>query len=48
MPAVVVLSILILGSIGFIGYQIKDLRRRNRNLKHWERDEPLEGTGEWD
>jgi hypothetical protein len=48
-PAIVVLSITVLGSVFFITNQVMDLLRRNRNLKHWERDEPLEGrAGEWD
>ncbi len=49
MPAIVCLSVLVLGSILFIGLQLKELRLRNRNIKHWERDEPLEGgAGDWD
>jgi hypothetical protein len=28
--------------------QVRTLRRRKRNLKHWENGEPLEGTGDWD
>jgi hypothetical protein len=28
--------------------QVKELRRQKRNLRHWERGEPLEGAGDWD
>lgn len=37
-----------LGSFALIVQQIRDLRRRKRNLKHFERDEPLEKAGDWD
>jgi|GEM_PF-1372204 hypothetical protein len=36
-----------LGGAGMILRQILDLRRQRRNLKHWEKDEPLEGDV-WD
>ncbi len=32
----------------FLATQIRTLRRRKRNLDHWEKDEPLEGVGDWD
>jgi hypothetical protein len=49
LPAIVVLTIMVLGMVFFIGYQVRELIIRNRNLKHWERDEPLEGNaGDWD
>ena len=48
LPAKVVLILVILGCLGFLGNQIRILRRRKRNLAHWEKDEPLEGVGEWD
>ena len=44
----VVVVITALGSLLLIGYQIRDLLRRKRNIKHFERDEPLEGANEWD
>ncbi|HMF41557.1 MAG TPA: hypothetical protein VKQ32_12855 [Polyangia bacterium] len=28
--------------------QVQALRRRKRNLEHWEKGEPLEGVGDWD
>ena len=27
---------------------MRTLRRRKRNIRHWEKDEPLEGVGDWD
>lgn len=36
------------GCIVFLASQIRVARRRARNLRHWERDEPLEKTGDWD
>ena len=32
----------------FLVRQVRELRRRKRNLKHWEKGEPLEGVGDWD
>ena len=32
----------------FMASQVRTLRRRKRNLAHWEKDEPLEGVGDWD
>ena len=32
----------------FVATEIRTLRRRKRNLLHWEKDEPLEGVGDWD
>ncbi len=46
--AIVMVTIAILASVIFLGYQVKVQLRRRRNLKHWERGEPLEGTGDWD
>lgn len=48
LPAKIIVGIAILGSIAFLVYQVRDLLRQKRNLKHWERDEPLEKAGEWD
>jgi hypothetical protein len=43
--AVVIASI---ACAAFIASQVRTLRRRKRNLAHWEKDEPLEGVGDWD
>jgi hypothetical protein len=47
MPVLVLLTVIVVGSVVFLGYQIKTLRRQKRNLRHWERDEPLEGDVDW-
>jgi hypothetical protein len=36
------------GCVVFLANQIRTLRRRKRNLEHWEKGEPLEGVGDWD
>jgi hypothetical protein len=48
LPALVIVSIAIVGSVVFLVYQVKSLRRQRRNLRHWERGEPLEGVSDWD
>jgi len=48
LSARIIVSITAIGSIALIVYQIRDLLRRRRNLKHFERDEPLEKTDHWD
>jgi hypothetical protein len=47
-PGWIFAAIATLGSVVFIVRQIRDLRRQRRNLKHWERNEPLEKTDDWD
>jgi hypothetical protein len=37
-----------LTGIAIVVNQIRDLLRQKRNLKHWERDEPLEKNDGWD
>jgi hypothetical protein len=48
LPAIVAVSIACIGSAVFLTNQVRTLRRRKRNLKHWEKNEPLEGVGDWD
>ena len=48
LPAIVAVSITVIGSIVFLGNGIRTLRRRKRNLEHWKKGEPLEGVGDWD
>ena len=50
MPSLAALAVVIvaLASLAFLGYQVRGLRRQRRNLRHWERGEPLEKTGDWD
>ena len=44
----VLVSMAVLGGLAMIVKQVRDLRRQRRNLKHWERNEPLESTDGWD
>jgi hypothetical protein len=48
LPAIVAVSITVIGSVVFLGNGIRTLRRRKRNLEHWKKGEPLEGVGDWD
>ena len=50
MPIVplILVVIAIVGSTLFLTYQVKVTLRRRRNLRHYERDEPLENVGDWD
>jgi hypothetical protein len=49
LPALVAVSVAVIGSAVFLGNGIRTLRRRRRNLAHWEKDEPLEGgRDDWD
>ena len=36
------------GCVVFLVQQVRILRRQKRNLRHWEKGEPLEGVGDWD
>jgi hypothetical protein len=44
----ILVSIATLGGLAMIVKQVRDLLRQKRNLKHWERGEPLEKTDGWD
>jgi hypothetical protein len=48
LPAIFAVSVTSIGCIAFLVSGVRNLRRRKRNLLHYERDEPLEGTGDWD
>jgi hypothetical protein len=48
LPALVAVSVTSIGCIAFLVSGVKTLRRRKRNLLHYEKDEPLEGVGDWD
>jgi hypothetical protein len=48
LPALIAVTLVSIGSAAFIVSGVKTLRRRKRNLLHYERDEPLEGAGDWD
>jgi len=47
-PAAIALTITVIGAVAFLTNGIRALRRRKRNLEHWEKGEPLEGVGDWD
>ncbi len=47
-PMIVITVIVSIGCVLFLVAQVRTLRRRKRNLEHWEKGEPLEGVGEWD
>ena len=43
----VLVTVAAVGAVVLWVSQILALRRRRRNLRHWERDEPLEGVDDW-
>ncbi len=43
----ILVAIAAVGAVVLWANQIRALRRRRRNLRHWERDEPLEGVDDW-
>jgi hypothetical protein len=47
-PAAIAVTIAVVGSIVFLTNGVRTLRRRKRNLEHYEKGEPLEGVGDWD
>jgi hypothetical protein len=47
LPVAVIITLAVLGSVVLWAHQIRTLRRRRRNLRHWENDEPLEGVDDW-
>ena len=48
LPMIVIVVLVGAGCVVFLAYQVKELRRRKRNLEHFEKGEPLEGVGDWD
>jgi hypothetical protein len=48
-PALVLIVLVSAGCVAYLVHQIRTLARQRRNLRHWEKDEPLEGRpGDWD
>jgi hypothetical protein len=47
-PALIAVIVVSIACTVFLVNQVRTLRRRRRNLKHWENNEPLEGVGDWD
>jgi len=48
LPVIFIVGLVTAGCVVFLALQVRDLRRRRRNLRHWEKDEPLEGVTDWD
>jgi hypothetical protein len=49
LPAAIAVTIAVLGSAAYLTNTVRTMLRRRRNMKHWEKGEPLEGgIGEWD
>jgi hypothetical protein len=48
LPMLIVVILVSAGCTVFLVQQVRDLRRKKRNLEHWEKGEPLEGVGDWD
>jgi hypothetical protein len=48
LPALIIVLLVSLGSVVWLVFRVRDLRRQKRNLIHWEKGEPLEGVGDWD
>jgi hypothetical protein len=48
LPALIAVTLVSIGCTAFVASGVKTLRRRKRNLVHYEKDEPLEGVGDWD
>jgi hypothetical protein len=44
----IIVALVSAGCLVFLVQQVRGLRRRKRNLEHWEKGEPLEGVGDWD
>ena len=43
----VIVGITVVGFLAMVIFQVRDLLRRRRNLKHFERGEPLEKVDDW-
>jgi hypothetical protein len=48
LPMLIIVVLVSAGCVVWLVRQVKELRRQKRNLRHWERGEPLEGAGDWD
>jgi hypothetical protein len=48
LPMLIIVILVSGGCVVFLVQQVRALRRQKRNLKHWEKGEPLEGVGDWD
>ena len=48
LPMLIIAVLVAAGCVVWLLRQVRELRRRKRNLEHWEKGEPLEGVGDWD
>jgi hypothetical protein len=48
LPMLIVAVLVSVGCVVWLLRQVRELRRRKRNLEHWEKGEPLEDVGDWD
>ena len=48
LPMLIIVILVGAGCIAFLIQQVRTLLRRKRNIRHWEKGEPLEGVGDWD
>jgi hypothetical protein len=48
LPMLVIVVLVSAGCVVFLVRGVRDLRRKKRNLEHYEKGEPLEGVGDWD
>ena len=49
LPALIIVVLVSAGCVLYVANSVRSLRRQRRNLRHWEKDEPLEGTeSDWD
>jgi hypothetical protein len=48
LPMLIIVIVVGAGCVAFLVKQVRTLQRRKRNIRHWEKGEPLEGVGDWD
>jgi hypothetical protein len=48
LPMLILVILVGAGCIAFLIQGVRTLLRRKRNMRHWEKGEPLEGVGDWD
>ena len=48
LPMLIIVIVVGAGCIAFLIKQVRTLQRRKRNIRHWEKGEPLEGVGDSD
>jgi hypothetical protein len=48
LPMLIIVVLVSAGCVVWLAQQVRKLRRQKRNIRHWEKGEPLEGVGDWD